>query len=60
MSEDLRRGWGSGIKEKYSDVKKGECLVLWNSSGYLEIAQNSGNAAIFLNLSDKNRLFFEF
>ena len=49
-----------GIKEKYSDVKKGECLVLWNSSGYLEIAQNSGNAAIFLNLSDKNKLFFEF
>ena len=33
------------IKNTYSDVKKGELLVLWGSSGFLEIAQNQGNAA---------------
>jgi len=29
----------------YSSVNKGELLSLWGSSGFLEIAQNRGNAA---------------
>ncbi|MCK5074899.1 MAG: SAM-dependent chlorinase/fluorinase, partial [Calditrichia bacterium] len=49
-----------GIKKSYSDVNKGECLLLWGSSDYLEIAQNKGNANAFFNLTDKKKLFFEF
>ena len=35
----------SCIKKTYSDVKKGEFLALWGSSGFLEISLNGGNAA---------------
>jgi S-adenosylmethionine hydrolase len=33
------------ISESYADVAPGEKLALFNSSGYLEIAINKGNAA---------------
>mgnify|MGYP002651443705 CR=1 FL=1 len=33
------------ISESYADVNEGEKLALFNSSGYLEIAINKGNAA---------------
>jgi S-adenosylmethionine hydrolase len=33
------------ISESYADVSEGEKLALFNSSGYLEIAINKGNAA---------------
>ncbi len=55
------------ISETYADVPQGEKLALFNSSGYLEIAINKGNAAGLLGLqgfSDNqqvlnNRLFYQ-
>ncbi len=56
------------ISESYADVPEGEKLALFNSSGYLEIAINKGNAAGLLGLqgfSEKqsahlqNRLFYQ-
>lgn len=38
------------ISESYADVPEGERLALFNSSGYLEIAINKGNAAGLLGL----------
>src|SRR4030095_10544935 len=46
------------ISETYADVAQGEKLALFNSSGYLEIAINKGNAAGLFGLkgfSDKTR-----
>lgn len=37
------------LHNTYSDVKSGELLALWGSSGFLEISINRGNAAKFLN-----------
>jgi S-adenosylmethionine hydrolase len=34
-----------GLKRTYSDVAENECLALWGSGGFLEIAVNQGNAA---------------
>jgi hypothetical protein len=58
------------ISETYADVPEGEKLALFNSSGYLEIAINKGNAAGLLfglhgykeqpnNAYLQNRLFYE-
>jgi S-adenosylmethionine hydrolase len=41
------------MSKTYSDVKKGEPLVLWGSSGYLEIALNQGSAAQEFNCKPK-------
>lgn len=58
------------ISETYADVPQGEKLALFNSSGYLEIAINKGNAAGLLfglhgykdqpdNAYLQNRLFYQ-
>ncbi|MBS1566591.1 MAG: SAM-dependent chlorinase/fluorinase [Bacteroidetes bacterium] len=58
------------ISETYADVPEGEKLALFNSSGYLEIAINKGNAAGLLfglhgykeqadNAYLQNRLFYQ-
>jgi S-adenosylmethionine hydrolase len=41
------------ICKTYSDVRQGEALVLWGSSGYLEIALNQGSAAQKFNCKPK-------
>jgi S-adenosylmethionine hydrolase len=35
----------SSVQQTYGDVPPGSLLALWNSSGFLEIAVNQGNAA---------------
>lgn len=39
------------LSEKYSDVSRGQVLALFNSSGYLEIGINQGNAAGLLGMT---------
>jgi S-adenosylmethionine hydrolase len=41
----------SGIRRSYSEVAKGQLLALVDSSGFLEIACNQGNAAALLGVS---------
>lgn len=43
----------------YSQVKPGELLCLWNSDGYLEIAENTGNAAQTLKLQAGQQLQYQ-
>jgi S-adenosylmethionine hydrolase len=38
------------ISESYSDVIEGDIVALFSTSGYLEIAQNAGNASSMLDL----------
>ncbi len=38
------------ISESYSDVIEGDLVALFSTSGYLEIAQNAGNASSMLDL----------
>ena len=55
------------ISETYADVPQGEKLAMFNSTGYLEIAINKGNAAGLLGLQGfsenqqvlNNRLFYQ-
>ncbi len=42
--------WRSAIGRTYSDVSKGECLALWGSAGYLEVACHGASAAERLGL----------
>lgn len=44
------------ISKKYSDVKEGEKLALFNAAGYLEIAINKGNAAGLAGLFSSKQL----
>ncbi len=46
----LKGGFLYGIKNTFGDVKEGQILTLWDSSGFLQIAQNKGNAAKYLNM----------
>lgn len=48
------------ISRSYTDVAPGEILALFDSSGYLEIAMNQGNAAGLLGLERKNMIRIEF
>jgi S-adenosyl-L-methionine hydrolase (adenosine-forming) len=48
------------ISRDYSDVIAGEKLCLFNSSGYLEIAINKGNAAGLLNIRMRDTIQIDF
>lgn len=48
------------ISGAYTDVPEGEKLALFNSSGYLEIAINKGNASQLLGLHLDNTIQIEF
>jgi S-adenosylmethionine hydrolase len=48
------------ISNTYSDVQEGEKLCLFNSSGYLEIAINKGNAGELLGLQTDDMIQIEF
>lgn len=48
------------ISRDYSDVPAGEKLCLFNSSGYLEIAINKGNAAGLLNIRMRDTIQIDF
>lgn len=50
----------SKISLSYTDVAPGEILALFDSSGYLEIAMNQGNAAGLLGLEVKDMIRIEF
>ncbi len=43
-----------GLHDTYGTVEKGEPLLLFGSSGYLEVAVNAGNAASLLNIRKGN------
>ncbi|MBN2190304.1 MAG: SAM-dependent chlorinase/fluorinase [Candidatus Aureabacteria bacterium] len=45
---------------KYSDVKKGELVCYWNSSGMFEIAANCGSAAEILSLKRSDNIIIQF
>jgi len=38
------------IKHSFSDVDQGELVLIWDSQGFLQVAQNEGNAASTLQL----------
>lgn len=48
------------IHTRYSDVDEGSLIALFNTSGYLEIAFNSGNAAQLLGLSITDTISIKF
>lgn len=48
------------ISEKYGEVTSGEVLALFNSSGHLEIAQNSGAIAKLMNVQLTEMITVEF
>lgn len=48
------------ISRSYTDVPPGEIVALFDSSGYLEIALNQGNAAGLLGLEIKDMIRIEF
>ncbi|GAB4180861.1 MAG: hypothetical protein Kow00108_17460 [Calditrichia bacterium] len=56
----VTHGFIYGIKKTYSDVGRGQYLLLWDSSGYLEIAQNQGNAALSMNIKENDELILEY
>ena len=39
-----------GIKHSFSDVDQGELVLIWDSQGFLQLAQNKGNAASTLQM----------
>ncbi len=55
----LKKGFIYGIKNTYSDVRKGELLMLWDSCGYLEIARNQGNAAQTIGVQPDEEIIME-
>lgn len=48
------------ISREYSDVPEGEILALFNSSGYLEIAQRNGNMSALLGLKLNEQITINF
>ncbi|GAB4377122.1 MAG: hypothetical protein Kow0042_24350 [Calditrichia bacterium] len=56
----LPRGTISGLKKTFGQVAPGEVLALWDSSGFLQIAQNRGNAARHLNLTVGDTVLLKF
>lgn len=57
---ELNHGFLYGIKNTFGEAKEGQILALWDSSGYLQIARNKGNASETLHLSvgDSVQLLF--
>lgn len=49
----------SGVHRTFGEVEKGRFLMCWDSSGYLQLACNLGNAAheLRINVGDKIRLW---
>lgn len=45
-----------GIRKSYTEVKKGELLALFGSSGFLEISINLGNASKVLNVKKGEKI----
>ena len=76
ITEELFRGFGKGrpfeicfhrtrdnirkISTAYNQVSMGEKLAIFGSNGYLEIAQNQGNAASLLGLAINHVVRIEF
>ena len=50
----------SQIQKSYNEVQGGELLAVFNSTGLLEIAINSGNASKLLNLNQNSTIRVEF
>jgi S-adenosylmethionine hydrolase len=48
------------ILNHYDEVQKGDSLAFFNASGYLEIAQNMGNASSLLGLKTGDTVIIEF
>ncbi|MFZ0389317.1 MAG: SAM-dependent chlorinase/fluorinase [Calditrichia bacterium] len=52
----LDRGFLVGIQDTFGSAPKGRLLILWDSSGYLQIAQNHGNASESLQIKTGHKL----
>lgn len=46
-----------GIKKTFADVEVGQLVLTWDSQGFLQIAQNGGNAARTLQKKENDFLF---
>jgi len=46
----FKNGFLYGIQRTFADAAEGQVLALWDSSGFLQIAQNRGNAARLLQM----------
>ena len=57
----FKKGFLFGIKNTFGDTQPGQLLCLWDSSGFLQIAQNRGNAAEMLQMAvgDEVTLFIQ-
>jgi S-adenosylmethionine hydrolase len=55
-----RKGGISRIHEHYDNLQPGEALAFFNSSGYIEIAQNMGNASSILGVKTGDHIIIEF
>lgn len=55
-----RKEFFDKINKHYKEVEKGEEAILFNSSGYLEIATNEGNASQLLGLRVGSKIMIEF
>ncbi len=55
----LKRGFLYGIQRTFGEARKGQILALWDSSGFLQISQNQGNAARMLDMKIGDELVVE-
>ncbi len=55
----FKNGFLYGIQRTFADAGEGQILALWDSSGFLQIAQNRGNAARLLKMSVGDPVFLE-
>ncbi len=55
----LKRGFLYGIQRTFGEARKGQILALWDSSGFLQISQNQGNAARMLEMNIGDELVME-
>lgn len=55
------RGFLYGLKDTFGAAKEKEVLCMWDSSGFLQIAQNRGNAAdtLQMGVGDEVRISFD-
>lgn len=56
----LKKGFIYGIHRTFSEVQNGQLLMFWDSSGYLAIGRNQGNAAALTGLHLLDEVVLEY
>ncbi len=54
----LKSGFLYGIKNTFGDAREGQIMALWDSSGFLQISRNRGNAAEVLKMQVGDHVMF--